>query len=176
MVRLRTSEIRARLQLKMKIQSVSLAWSRIAVLIWSSLWMLAAPLFHVHPEADHRHGEEGHLHGGTVHMAWSPDLDCESDHDRQGDPPERMSHEDFRNGAQFSHVGDRHPEFSLSLLSDATDRKTLKLFWAPVFGSTPAESSGAERCARIQRIAGADLSLMPFVRAISSRAPPSFLI
>ncbi|MDH5626389.1 MAG: hypothetical protein OEY21_09805, partial [Nitrospira sp.] len=54
------------------------SWPRVAVLLWASLWMLAAPLFHVHPEADHRHGEAGHVHGGTVHTVWSQDLDCES--------------------------------------------------------------------------------------------------
>ena len=39
--------------------------------------MLAAPLVHIHPEADHRHGEAGHVHGGTVHTVFSPDLSCE---------------------------------------------------------------------------------------------------
>lgn len=154
----------------------TLSWSRLAVLVWAALWMLAAPLFHVHPEADHRHGEVGHVHGGTVHMAWSPDLDCESDHDQQGDPAQRTAHEDFSNGARFSHVGDRHAEFGLSFLSDATDRKSLRPFWAPVLGSSPAESSGADRCAGIKRNTGVDLPPMPFVRAISSRAPPSFLV
>ena len=48
-----------------------------AVLSWVSLWMLAVPLFHVHPDADHLHGQAGHLHGGTVHTVMSPDLECE---------------------------------------------------------------------------------------------------
>ena len=39
--------------------------------------MLAVPLFHVHPEADHRHGQAEHVHGGTVHTVFSPDLSCE---------------------------------------------------------------------------------------------------
>jgi len=39
--------------------------------------MLAAPLVHIHPEADHHHGEAGHVHGGTVHTVFSPDLSCE---------------------------------------------------------------------------------------------------
>ncbi|CUS35899.1 conserved hypothetical protein [Candidatus Nitrospira nitrificans] len=137
------------------------------VLAWAALWMLAAPLFHVHPEADHRHGEVGHVHGGTVHMAWSSDLDCESDHDRQGDPGI---------GARFAHVGDRHPEFGLSLLSDATDRKSLKPFLVPVLGASPAEVSGMERCARIQNSAGAVSPPKPFVRSVFSRAPPHLLV
>jgi hypothetical protein len=55
----------------------NMGWSRAAVLTWAALWMLAAPLVHIHPEADHRHGEAGHVHGGTVHTVFSPDLSCE---------------------------------------------------------------------------------------------------
>ncbi len=55
----------------------NMAWSRVVVLVWVSLWMLAAPLVHIHPEADHRHGAAGHIHGGTVHTVFSPDLPCE---------------------------------------------------------------------------------------------------
>lgn len=160
----------------MKIKLIAIPWSRMTVIMWSTVWILAAPLFHVHPEADHRHGEEGHLHGGTVHMAWSQDLDCESGHDPHADLTQRMAHEDFRNTAQFAHVGDRHPEFGLSLLSDATDRKSLKPFLVPVLGFSPAEDSGVEGCAKIQKSAGVVLPVMPFVRAVSSRAPPSILI
>lgn len=54
-----------------------LSWSRIMVLVWASLWMLAAPLIHIHPEADHRHGADDHKHGGTVHTVFSPNLPCE---------------------------------------------------------------------------------------------------
>jgi hypothetical protein len=55
----------------------NVAWSRIVVLAWVSLWMLMVPLFHVHPEADHRHGDASHVHGGTVHTVFSQDLPCE---------------------------------------------------------------------------------------------------
>ncbi len=55
----------------------NVAWSRIVVLAWVSLWMLMVPLFHVHPEADHRHGDASHIHGGTVHTVFSVDLQCE---------------------------------------------------------------------------------------------------
>lgn len=150
------------------------SWPHAVVLIWSSLWMLAAPLFHVHPEADHRYGEEGHLHGGTVHMAWSPDLDCESNHDRHGDPTERTAHDGISNGAQFAHVGDRHAEFGLSLLSDTTDRMSPKPFWAPVLGSSPADISVPAWYVWMRSSSGAVLPPAPFVRAGSSRAPPSY--
>jgi hypothetical protein len=47
------------------------------LLLWLSIWMLAVPLVHIHPEADHRHGTSDHLHGGTVHTVFSKDLTCE---------------------------------------------------------------------------------------------------
>ncbi len=61
----------------MRLIRKSTGWVRVAALIWTSVWMLAVPLFHVHPEADHRHGEVGHIHGGTVHTVFSQDLSCE---------------------------------------------------------------------------------------------------
>lgn len=61
----------------MRLIQGNVAWSRILVLVWASLWMLAAPLVHIHPEADHRHGESDHKHGGTVHTVFSPNLPCE---------------------------------------------------------------------------------------------------
>ncbi|MDF0676499.1 MAG: hypothetical protein P0120_19520 [Nitrospira sp.] len=61
----------------MRVTRENMGWSRVAVLTWTALWMLAAPLVHIHPEADHHHGEAGHVHGGTVHTVFSPDLSCE---------------------------------------------------------------------------------------------------
>lgn len=73
------------------------SWSRVAVLSWACLWMLAAPLFHVHPEVEHQHGAGGHLHGGIAHMVWSPDLDGEYDHHHATDGSQYTisSHSDF---------------------------------------------------------------------------------
>lgn len=61
----------------MQLRQGNPSWFRLAVLMWASVWMLAVPLVHVHPEADHHHGEPGHVHGGTVHTVFSPDLNCE---------------------------------------------------------------------------------------------------
>ena len=92
---------------------------RLVVLLWVSIWMLAVPLFHVHPEADHHHGEAGHVHGGTVHTAWSPDLDGEFDHNRDLDQAGTSSQGAVADRAQVSHVGDGHSELTFSLLSDS---------------------------------------------------------
>lgn len=51
--------------------------SRTLVVAWAMLWLIALPLVHVHPEADHDHGAAGHAHGGTAHTVFSPDLPCE---------------------------------------------------------------------------------------------------
>ena len=78
----------------MRLIQGNVTWSRVVVLMWVSLWMLAAPLVHIHPEADHRHGDPGHVHGGTVHTVFSKDLNCEFSH---------------YNHASVSHDGSRCP-------------------------------------------------------------------
>lgn len=50
---------------------------RVVGLLWLVLGVLAIPLIHIHPEADHRHGNAGHEHGGMFHTVFSPDLPCE---------------------------------------------------------------------------------------------------
>lgn len=52
------------------------AW-RITLPAWLAVWVLAMPLVHVHPEADHNHGATGHVHGGTIHTVFSSGLACE---------------------------------------------------------------------------------------------------
>lgn len=152
------------------------SWFRAAVLLWASLWMLVAPLFHVHPEADHRHGETGHVHGGTVHTVWSPDLDCELDSHRQVDRMEQPTQDDISNLAQSSHVGDKHAEFGLSILNDSTDRKSFKPLVAQALGFSPAIVSDAERHVRIQQNTGSVQSCVPFIHTRSPRAPPRLLV
>jgi hypothetical protein len=127
--------------------------------------MLMVPLFHVHPEADHRHGEAGHVHGGTAHTVWSPDLDCEFAH--------HESQEEAGSGpAQFAHSGDGHTEFGLSLLTDSTDRKSLKPFLIQVLGVSPNVVSGVEPSVWIRRSITAVPSFLPFIHTVSSRGPP----
>lgn len=137
--------------------------------------MLAAPLFHVHPEADHLHGEIGHVHGGTVHTAWSPDLDCEFNSHRQVDRTQQSAQGGVGNLAQFSHPGDSHAEFSLSLLNDSTGRKSLKTFVAQALGFSSAASSDVERSVRIVCNTASVQLPVPFLRTHSPRAPPNLL-
>ena len=100
-----------------------------AVLLWASLWMLAVPLFHVHPAVNHRHGGAVHAYGVTVHTVLSSDLDGEFDDHHQVDPSEA----DAQRGASrlslfdhHSHAWDQHPEVAFSLLNDSAERKAFK--------------------------------------------------
>lgn len=160
----------------MHLTYTNLSAARVAIIIWASLWMLAVPLFHIHPEADHRHGEIGHVHGGTVHTAWSPDLDCEFDSQRQVDRTGQSAQGGASSLAQFSHLGDSHAEFSLSLLNDSTDRKSLKPFGVQALGFSSAAASDVEGSILIVWSTTSVRLSAPFLHTHSPRAPPSLLI
>lgn len=150
----------------MRLMPKDAGWFRMAVLTWVAMWVLMVPLFHVHPEADHRHGEAGHVHGGTAHTVWSPDLDCEfANHE---------SHEEAVSGpALFAHSGEGHTEFGLSLLTDSTDRKSLKPFLIQVLGFSTDVVSAVEQSAWIRRSITTVPSSSPLIRTVASRGPPN---
>jgi len=91
---------------------------------WVVLWLLALPLFHIHPETDPHHGEAGHVHAVAVHTVFSGDLEGEF-----GEQREAPAATDAADGpvvsAEAPHAWNPDPEVTLSLLNDATDRKPL---------------------------------------------------
>jgi len=101
---------------------LNVSWPRLMILAWVTAWTLAVPLFHIHPEADHRHGQPGHIHSGLSHTVFSSDLPCEyasreglaatSQHD--------VSRQPFQVG-QSRHSLD-HSEIAFSLLTSSRDR------------------------------------------------------
>jgi hypothetical protein len=98
------------------------AWRSLPV--WLSFWMLAVPLVHVHPDADHRHGTSDHLHGGTVHTVFSKDLTCEfSAHDHSSLTADE-SHHPFHFVAYPRH-GLEHPEIEV-VLAASTESQSGK--------------------------------------------------
>ncbi len=131
--------------------------------------MLMVPLFHVHPEADHRHGEAGHVHGGTAHTVWSPDLDCEfASHE---------NHEKAVSGsAQFAHSGDGHTEFGLSLLTDSTDRKHSKPLLTQALAVAHGSFADPNPSMRREQHATLVSSCIRFIHDLPSRAPPSLFV
>jgi hypothetical protein len=92
--------------------------SRVLVVIWASLWMLTAPLVHIHPEADHRHGDPSHVHGSTVHTVFSPDLNGEFSVYNHASVADDESRCPLHLIAQLTH-GAEHLEIDLVLAASA---------------------------------------------------------
>ena len=142
-------------------------WARVAVLTWASLWLLAVPLFHIHPEADHHHGEAGHVHGGTVHTVMSPDLDCEAE-----------GHEQFAAGSHdhvttVSGAGHRHLEFEFSFLTDSTDRKSFNPFVTQAHALVSVVALNREPCVLQVPQPIVLFSSARLIHDLSSRGPPA---
>ena len=104
----------------------SMSRRRTILVAWLAAWMLAVPLVHVHPEADHHHGESNHVHGGVTHTVISSDLPCEYGSASEGpvaSPADHHGH--LPVVGQSAHVFD-HPEVAFSLLTSSPDRDTGK--------------------------------------------------
>jgi hypothetical protein len=99
---------------------------RLLILAWLTAWMLAVPLVHTHPEADHHHGQPGHVHSGLSHTVFSSDLPCEyAPRESQATASQRdVSRQPFQVG-QSRHSLD-HPEIAFSLLTSSRDRSGEK--------------------------------------------------
>ena len=153
------------------------SWPHILLRAWITIWLLAVPLFHVHPEADHHHGEAGHIHGGTVHTVFSPDLDGEFEphHDaaRNHGTPHNTDRTSF--AAHPAHALD-YAELGFSFVSDSTDRSLPKPLVTAVFLVQPP----AYLTVTAIHLASLDLtvsqSLTLFTHDISARAPPAPLV
>ena len=148
---------------------------RIAILLWASLWMLAIPLFHVHPAVNHRHGGAVHAYGVTVHTVLSVDLDGEFDDHHDVDSPEestsRVSLFDHH-----SHSLDQHPEVAFSLLNDSSDRKSFKPVVLQTLASALVGISETDLCVSKVEEGSSVRSSIAFPHLFSSRAPPPFLV
>ncbi len=143
---------------------------------WVVLWLLALPLFHIHPETDPHHGEADHVHAVAVHTIFSGDLEGEFGEQREA--AHATPHVDA--GPAFSaegpHAWSTDPELSLSLLNNATDRKLVKpllrhllfvphsLLPVPDQHELPQENSPSPVTATL------------FVCDVPARAPPSLLL
>ena len=98
---------------------------RVVPVLWLILWMLAIPLIHVHPDADHRHGIADHVHGGVFHTVFSQDLEGEYGHPAQEhDAPVIQPLVLPFLGASADLLS--HPEIGFSFLSSSPDRPSAK--------------------------------------------------
>ncbi|WP_447971463.1 hypothetical protein [Nitrospira sp. M1] len=131
--------------------------------IWLMLWLMAFPLIHIHPEADHAHGNQTHEHGGLFHSVLSQDLACEFHHHSTHDfsAPEGTKNIHHCDHAQTHQLN--HDEIGFSILS-ASSHDSLTTTDQPLaFLPVVHESSSA---------VSATLSL----QLSSERAPPIRLI
>lgn len=93
---------------------------------WVVLWLLALPLFHIHPETDPHHGEAGHVHAVAVHTVFSGDLEGEFGEHTEAASVRHHAYGGPAVSAEGPHAWSSDPELNLSLLNDATDRKLVK--------------------------------------------------
>lgn len=107
----------------------SVSKRRTILVAWLTAWMLAVPLVHVHPEADHHHGAPGHVHGGISHTVFSSDLPCEYSSNHDGRVVVSADAKGYPAvGGQSTHPFD-HPEITFSLLTSAPEWDS----WKPAF-------------------------------------------
>lgn len=147
-------------------------WTRLVILAWLTVWMLAVPLVHVHPEADHHHGQPGHTHGGITHTVVSSDLPCEYGSDAEGTAaPPRDADGHVPLVGQSTHVFD-HPEVAFSLLTSSPDRSSGKPALAQV-----AFLAVEDGCVHRGAVCAIEPAVEPLASVIlaanlSPRAPP----
>ena len=142
------------------------SWSSAAVRIWIIVWILAVPLFHIHPDADHRHGQADHVHSGTVHTVFSPDLDGEFDIQKR--PPAGFS-------KHPAHAAD-YAELGFSFVSDSTDRNLHKPILTASVSVTPPTALEWHPASGARTDATLSYPLTLLTRDIPSRAPPSLFL
>lgn len=144
---------------------------RIIPTLWLILWILAIPLIHVHPDAEH-HGLAGHDHGGVLHTVFSQDLDGEYGHQThthavpETQPPALPF---------LSAAADllSHPEIGFSFLSSIPDRPSAKQALADVTPDALALTLlTCPSCLTHQNISPAPI-LALLANDLSSRAPPA---
>lgn len=134
--------------------------------------MLALPLFHVHPEADHRHGDANHVHGGTIHTVFSPDLECEYQDDAHDPTCPDAAHQHLQARAHSGHALN-HPEIGFSLLTAPLDRPLPKAGMV-VSGLPVAEHTATQRAVAVALLQpGPSHTILFLSSALPLRAPPS---
>lgn len=140
------------------------------------IWMLAVPLFHVHPEADHHHGEAGHVHGGTVHTVFSPDLDGEFDHHQGTAAPAGQRSANQTTVSKLPSQASDYAELGFSFVSDSTDRHLPKPLVTSLFLVEPPAPPALTAIRSVIQDLTLSHSLPLLTRDIPARAPPSLLI
>lgn len=155
----------------MRLRQKNIQLPYVAALMWAVLWMLVAPLVHIHPEADHRHGDPSHVHGGTVHTVFSSDLSCEFSHYDHVSVAANESRCPLHLIAQPLH-GAEHPQIDIVLAASAKlqgGKDTgLDATAYSLYGNQPPKAQAA-----CQPRSCASLTKLFLLTNLPSRAPPS---
>ena len=154
----------------MQLNRSNSSWFHVAVVTWAALWMLAAPLVHIHPEADHRHGDPGHVHGGTVHTVFSPDLSCEFSHYDHAPVAAEESHCPLHLIAQPFH-GAEHLEIDF-ILATSSGPKVGKGTALDVAAHSFSSNQPIQPSAAWRSPSNSSLTNPFFSTSLPSRAPP----
>ncbi|RMH34130.1 MAG: hypothetical protein D6690_11285 [Nitrospirae bacterium] len=150
-------------------------WFFSLIVGWLALWMLAVPLVHVHPEADHRHGLPDHFHGGTYHTLLSSEPPCAfADHRHHHDGVQADEPLGFPPRLQHPPHGPEHAVVEFSFIGVSSLSHLTKVFFADVGPSpdrlTPNHRRFVDRVVRFACASSGSI-LVACHRAL--RAPPS---
>ena len=145
---------------------------RAVIATWAILWMLMAPLFHVHPGVNHHHGDAGHVHNGIVHAVFSSDLAYEHTAHVHDSSFLETDHQHFQASGPFGHAFS-HSEIAFSFLGVSNDHSIGKpdhtVAGLPEIGSPPLQ--------RVVVTPSSPPFISPVVLFLSTalplRAPPS---
>ena len=102
------------------------SWCSRLLRVWTTIWMLALPLIHIHPETDPHHGLSGHVHAAAVHSVFSPDLKGEFDHDRPRDAEHAIPPSESGSVSESPFSAEGYTELGFSVLGGSGDRKLVK--------------------------------------------------
>jgi hypothetical protein len=136
------------------------SWKRSVLLLWGILCVLALPLFHSHPEANHQHGDLHHVHA-TVHSVFSSDFLSSYPAEHSPEHPSLSGH---------APSVDDDPEIGFSLTA-SKDHDTGKPVSHALRGEV-ALGMGFRPCASLS-FSVTKSSWVVLASGDSSRAPPS---
>ncbi len=140
---------------------------------WAILWLIAIPLFHIHPEIDPHHSHTGHVHLATVHTVFSGDLDGEFGHHRDAAEGAMTADTELVLSTESLHAWGADPELGFSLLNDSTDRKFFKPCSSQLLFLTRSVLPLPPRRDLLETDGASALFSALVVHEIPARAPPS---
>ncbi|MBA5876241.1 MAG: hypothetical protein GDA66_17075 [Nitrospira sp. CR1.2] len=143
---------------------------------WAVLWLLALPLFHIHPETDPHHGEAGHIHAAAVHTVFSADLEAEFGGHQDAHHHASGTESGPALSAETPHAWNPDPELSFSLLNDATDRKLVKPLFTHLLFVVRHFLPSPERRGQTVEQSDPTAAFPLLVSNIPVRAPPAPLV